>query len=282
MSSIVATRVSPSATGSPNTYDAPTQTIDLSLGEAGWEQCRSSLEPTGQYRIRISIDKARLLDLVGLGGDNIAHFFFASRFLALLDQSLPRLETEIWRTPDTPALILVGDADLDLAGPVLRVVGGSRIAGVSISSAQMPAEIISALRDARRELVSLEAPAISQLTPWHVEINTITLGCPVAEDIRAGLAADYAQLCLLSVCDRSRPSDTGTGAYLEFRGSERLASVTVDTAAPRVRAVTDGELHALRSIVTWCYDDVLHPGPRAPAFSNAGTISGYTGRLCLG
>ena len=234
----------------------------MSLGEAGWEQCRSSLEPIGQYRIRISIDKARLLDLADLGGDNVTHFFFASRFLALLRQGLPDLETEIWRTPDTSALILVGDTDLDLLGPILRVVGGTHMAGVAIPSAQIPAETVRALRDARRELVSIEAPAIRQLTPWHVEIDAVVAGSPVAEDVRAALAADYAQLSLLSVCDRSRPSNTSTGAHLEFRGSERLASVTADTTDPRMLAVADAEIHALCSIVTWCYDDVLHPGPR--------------------
>jgi hypothetical protein len=242
--------------------DAWTQSIDLSLGEVGWDECRSALEPIGQYRMRISIEKAHLLELAGLCEANISHFFFASTFLTLLGQGLPRLETEIWRVPDTTALILVGDTDMDLDGPLLHVVGGSHLNGVTTAPSKIPPATVSALREASRELVSVEAPAISQLTPWHVQIDTVTVSSPMAEELRTDLAASYAQLCLLSVCDRSRASNTDTAIRLEFRGSERLASVTVDRVSPRMQAVTDAELHALHSIVAWCYDDVLHPSPR--------------------
>ena len=241
----------------------PDQIIDATMGEVGWNGYRSSLETTGQYRIRINISKTRLLELAGLGADNVTHFFFMSGLLVLLDQGLLSVEDEIWRAADVPALVVVGDTDLDLTGPLLRVVGGAHAAGAAVPPPGLQPGIVRALRDARRELVSVEAPAIGQLTPWHLEIDSAVACSSAGEGVRSRLVAGYVQLCLVSVCDRARPSQPGTAARLEFRGAERLASVTVDSAAPRMRAVSHAEAHALRSVVTWCYDDVLHPGPRA-------------------
>jgi hypothetical protein len=240
----------------------PDQAIDVSMGAVGWDQYRSSLEPTGQYRIRININKSRLLDLARLSADNIVHYFFASSLLELLNQGLPSIEKQVWRTADSPALVLVGDTDLHLTGPMLRVSGGVHLPGAAIPPPGLQPNIVSSLRDARQELVSVEAPAFHQLTPWHLEIDSVTTDSPLGEDIRAKLVACFAQLCLVSVCDRARPGQTSTAARLEFRGAERLASVTIDSAAPRMRAVITAEAQALRSIVAWCYDDVLHPGPR--------------------
>jgi hypothetical protein len=244
-------------------YEDIPVTIDASMDSASWDQIRSTLEPTGQYRLRIGIDKARLLDLNGLSDRNICHFFFTSQLLALLDESPPRIEAEIWDTADAPALILAGDATVDLAGPLLRVIGGARLDSAAVPAAQVPPNVIAALREARRENVSVDAAAIGDLTPWHVRTVPAVPCSGASEEIRTRLAAQHAQLCLLSLCDRARScGTTATATSVEFRSTERLVSVTADTSGACLRAVTDTQADALMSVVSWCYEDVLHPAAR--------------------
>jgi hypothetical protein len=238
------------------------QAIDTSMGEGDWDTYRLSLEPTGQYRVRINISKRRLLELAGLTAGNVTHLFFAASLQVLVDQGLASIEEQVWRTADDPALILIGDTDVDLTGPLLRVMGGVHTSEAAIPYPALQPDIVRALCDARREFVSVEAPAFHQLTPWHLEIDSATVSLPAGEDIRTWLLACYAQLCLVFVCERARASQARTAARLEFRGAERLATVTVDSASAQLRAVTNTEAQAMRSIVTWCYEDVLRPGPR--------------------
>jgi hypothetical protein len=242
--------------------DVPVHTVDALMDAASWDQIRSMLEPAGQYRIRIGIDKARLLDLNGLSGRNICHFFFTSQLVALLDEGLPRIEEEIWDTADAPALILAGDATVYLAGPLLCVTGGGCLDGAAVPVARFPAEVIAALREARRENVSVDAAAIGDLTPWHVQISPTVPCSGAGEEVRARLAALHAQLCLLSLCDRARSCGTATAARVEFRSTERLVSVTADTTGSLLRTVTVGQARALTSVVSWCYEDILHPAVR--------------------
>jgi hypothetical protein len=243
--------------------DIPIHVLDASMDEASWRQICLALEPSGQYRIRIGIDKARLLELNGFTGPNICHFFFASQLLVLLDEGASRIEAEIWDVADCPALIMVGDVAVDLAGPLLRVTGGTCLDDAAVPVAQIAADVVAALRDARRENASVDAAAIGDLTPWHVRATPEMACSGMGEEIRVRLAALHAQLCLLSLCDRARNSGSATAARVEFRSTERLVSVTLDTVSACLRAVTDAQGSALMSVVSWCYEDVLHPAARS-------------------
>ncbi len=92
---------------------------------------------------------------------------------------------------------MVGDTDLDLTGPLLRVVGGAHAAGAAVPPPRLQPGVVRALRDARQELVSVEAPAIGQLTPWHLEIDSGVAGSPAGESVRSRLVAGCVQLCLV-------------------------------------------------------------------------------------
>jgi hypothetical protein len=242
--------------------DAPLETIDASMDADSWHSISSALEPTGQYRIRVGIDKARLLDLNRFSDSNICHFFFAERLLALLAEGPPSIEAEIWDTPDISALVLTGDATVDLVGPLLRVTGGAHLGSAAVPAAGIPADIIAGLREARRENVSVETATIGDLTPWHVQVSPAVACSGTGEEIRTQLEALHAQLCLLSLCDRARSSGAPTAARMEFRSTERLASVTADTTSASLRAVTVAQARALTSVVSWCYEDVRYPAVR--------------------
>jgi hypothetical protein len=243
--------------------DVPVCIIDSSMNAADWDQIRSGLEPTGQYRMRIGVDKARLLDLNGLDGRNISHFFFATRLLAVLDEGPCHIGMELWDDADAPALILVGDANVDLAGPLLHVAGGVYLNNAVVPHAGIPADVLTALRETRRENVSVDAAVIGDLTPWHLEAHSRGNLCSgTGERVRARLTAVHAQLCLLSICDRARSCEILTAARIEFRSTERVASLTADSTSSWLQGITDPQSDALTSVVSWCYEDVLYPAPR--------------------
>ena len=170
------------------------------MDEGSWDQIRSMLEPTGQYWIRIGVDKARLLELNRLSGCNICHFFFTSRLLAMLEAGPLCIEAEIWDTADAPALILAGNATVDLVGPILRVTGGACLDGAAVPAAGIPADVIAALREARRENVSVEAAIIGDLTPWHVQTSPEVPCSGAGEEIRAELLSTPVDQDLLGGC----------------------------------------------------------------------------------
>jgi hypothetical protein len=151
---------------------------------------------------------------------------------------------------------------MDLTGPLLRVTGGDFLDSAAIPAARFPAEVIAALRGARRENVSVDAAVIGDLTPWHVQASPSAACSGVGEEVRTRLAALHAQLCLLSLCDRARSCGTPTAARVEFRSTESLVPVTADAAGTDLLAVTGPQSCALTSVVSWCYEDVLHPAAR--------------------
>jgi len=207
----------------------------------------------GPYDVVIRIKKRDLLpSIVGPSPARTVRAVMFSQTLAkFLRRGLREFEREVWPMAPDPLVLLAFDAEIQLTGPHLTILGGDALAEAqAFANLPKPDLGFDSIAAARDRLIGWDTAWVRGLTPWHFELT----GNGDDPALVGLLNAQLVKLAILFTCDRARVPNAPMASTIiaEFRGREHVAFVPIEERSGV--ALTTKEAAAIIRLVNFCYE----------------------------
>lgn len=211
------------------------------------------------FKVEIHISKAAVLEGMAPVDDPISRrlFLFSATLCRLLDSGLQAAEV-LWQDADRPAIVLVGDVDIDASGPLFRIAGGRHIDRDALAYT-FEALNTERMRYRRDDWIAWDKPWTNFLTPLHFDLQFVD---GIDSEVGVRLTTQLTKCGVLFTCDRARRARGDSNLVrADYRGATHAATVAIHDNAP-LRALQQEQIDGLSGLVEWVYRAPAEPRGR--------------------
>lgn len=220
---------------------------------------RLSAQQHDNFKVEIYISKTAVLEGMAPGDDAICRrlYLFGETLCRLLDSGLQAAEV-LWRDADRPAIVLVGDLNIDASGPLLRIAGGRHITREALTYT-FEAPNTERMRHRRDDWIAWDKPWTDFLTPLHFDLRFAE---GIESEVGVRLTTQLTKCGVLFTCDRARRARGDSNLLrADYRGATHAATVAIHDNAP-LRALLQEQVDGLSGLVEWVYRAPAEPRGR--------------------